>query len=210
MCPLCRVAHKADREYIWHFYDEGSDQGESIDELRRSCGLCAQHTEMLRVIDLEAMKSTLAITTMFADVLAGISEDLESLRTQAAFERAACPACANRDRLVRANAQYLFDELASSPGHRETFARSPGLCFAHFELAWNVAASRADRELILEVQRNATRALLADLREHIRKQDNRFRHEPPGAESDSWERAIRMTTGWPPPATSAGEPEPPR
>lgn len=126
ICPLCRVAHKADREYIWHFYDEGSDQGESIDELRRSCGFCAQHIEMLRQIDVEAMKSTLAIATMFADVLAGVAEDLESQRTDASFERAACPACVNRDRHLRANAGYLLDELASGPGYRETFAQSPG------------------------------------------------------------------------------------
>ena len=207
MCPLCRVAHKADREYIWHFYDEGADQGESIDELRRSCGFCAQHIEMLRQIDVKAMKSTLAITTMFADVLAGICEDLESLGPAAAVERAACPACVNRNRLVRANARYLLDELACSPGHRETFARSPGLCFAHFELTWSVARSRADRELILETQRTATRSLLADLREHIRKQDDRFRHEPTGPEADSWARAIQLTAGWPPPSTSAAEPE---
>jgi hypothetical protein len=45
MCPLCRVAHKADREYIWHFYDEGADQGDSIDELRRSCGCLLQHRD---------------------------------------------------------------------------------------------------------------------------------------------------------------------
>jgi hypothetical protein len=24
MCPLCRVAHKADREYIWQFSEQGS------------------------------------------------------------------------------------------------------------------------------------------------------------------------------------------
>jgi hypothetical protein len=204
------VAHKADREYIWHFYDEGADQGESIDELRRSCGFCAQHIEMLRKIDVEAMKSTLAITTMFADVLAGICEDLELLGPAAAFERAACPACVKRDRLVRANAGYLLDEMASSPGHTETFARSPGLCFAHFELTWSVARSRGDRELILEVQRSAVRSLLADLREHIRKQDDRFRNEPAGPEIDSWARAIQLTAGWPPPSTSAAEPEGPR
>jgi hypothetical protein len=207
MCPLCPVMHKADREYIWHFYDEGADQGESIDELRRSCGFCAEHTEMLRKIDMEAMKSTLAITTMFADVLAGICKDLESLGPAAAFERAACPACVNRDRLVHANARYLLDELASSPGYRETFASSPGLCFAHFQLTWSVALSRADRELILDVQRTATHSLLADLREHIRKQDDRFRHEPVGPEADSWARAIQLTAGWPAPSTSAAKPE---
>src|SRR5579859_5701343 len=31
ICPLCRVAHKADREYIWQFYDERSNDGAVID-----------------------------------------------------------------------------------------------------------------------------------------------------------------------------------
>ena len=154
MCPLCRVAHKADREYIWHFFDEGSDQGESIDAVRRAFGFCDQHIEMLRRIELDGMRSTLAISTMFADTFAGIVADLDSLAPNAPFHRASCPACANRDKLVEANGQYLLDELATSPGDREDYESSPGLCFAHFELVWRLAQTREERELLLTVQRN--------------------------------------------------------
>lgn len=207
MCPLCRVAHKADREYIWHFFDEGADQGESIDAVRRACGFCAEHIEMLRRIEMEGMKSTLAISTMFADTFAGIVEDLDALTSDASFRRTPCTACTNRDERLRANAQYLLDELATSPGHRETFEASPGLCFAHFELVWDIAQSVEDRELILGVQHNAARSLLQELQEHVRKHDDKFRHEPKGTERDSWRRAIFLTAGWPPPAESAAEPE---
>ncbi len=207
MCPLCRVAHKADREYIWHFFDEGSDQGEAIDEVRHACGFCDAHIEMLRRIEVDGMKSTLSLSTMFVDTFAGIVQDLKSLGVGNRFRRAPCPACANRDELVRTNAQYLLDELATSPGHRETFEASPGLCFAHFELVWDAAKFAEDRELILDVQRKAARALLEDLQEHVRKHDDKFRHEPKGAERDSWQRAIFMTAGWPAPAASAAEPE---
>ena len=207
MCPLCRVAHKADREYIWHFFDVGADQGESIDALRRACGFCAEHIEMLRRIDMEGMQSTLAISTLFADTFTGIVEDLASLTPNASFQRTPCPACASRDQHLRANAQYLLDELATSPGHRETFEASPGLCFAHFELVWGVAGTIEDRKLILSVQRNATASLLHELEEHVRKHDNKFRDEPKGSEQDSWQGAIFLTTGWPPPAESAAVPE---
>jgi hypothetical protein len=207
MCPLCRVAHKADREYMWHFFDEGADQGESIDAVRSAFGFCSDHIEMLRRIEMEGMKSTLSISTMFADTLAGIVEDLDSLSTGSSFRRGPCPACANRDERVQANARYLLDELATSPGHRETFESSPGLCFAHFELVWNATEDREDRALILAAQRDAARALLHDLQEHVRKHDHKFRHEPKGAERDSWQRAIRLTAGWAPPAESAAEPE---
>ncbi len=207
ICPLCRVAHKADREYIWHFFDEGTDHGDSIDTVRRACGFCDDHVEMLRRIEIDGMKSTLAISTMFADTLAGIVEDLDSLTANDAFRAAPCPACANREERLRANARYLLDELATSPGHRETFEGSCGLCFPHFELVWDIAQTREDRELILTVQRKATRLLLRELQEHVRKHDDKYRHEPKGAEHDSWRRAIFLTAGWPPPTESAAEPE---
>jgi hypothetical protein len=207
MCPLWRVVHKADREFMWHFFDEGVDQGDSIDAVRRAFGFCDEHIDMLRRIEMEGMKSTLAISTMFANTFAGIVQDLEALSPRGSFHRSPCPACANRDERVQANAKYLLDELATSPGHRERFETSPGLCFGHFELVWDAAQTDEDRKLILSVERTAASALLRDLQEHVRKHDNKFRHEPKGAERDSWRRAIFMTAGWPPPAESAAEPE---
>lgn len=62
-------------------------------------------------------------------------------------------------------------------------------------------------KLILGVQRHAARALLDELQEHVRKHDDKFRHEPKGPERDSWRRAIFMTAGWLPPTESAAEPE---
>lgn len=199
MCPLCRVAHKADREYIWHFFDEGADRGESIDTVRHAFGFCAQHIEMLRRIELDGMKSTLAISTMFADTFAGIVEDLGSLEPTDDFHRERCPACANRDELLRANAEYLLDDLATTPVRRRAFEASPGLCFEHFELAWGIATTVEDRRLILEVQRRSAGTLLRELRERV----------DTGVDSGAWRRAIQLTAGWPPLAQSAAEPEQP-
>jgi hypothetical protein len=108
---------------------------------------------------------------------------------------------------VRKNELYLLDGLATSPGHREKFEASPGLCFAHFELVWDLAPSHDDQQLLLTVQRNSARWLLHELCEHVRKHDHKFRHESNGAERDSWQRAIFLTAGWPPPSESAAEPE---
>src|SRR5581483_3430654 len=69
MCPLCRVAHKADREYNWHFFDEGADCDDQIDQVRAAYGFCSEHVEMLRRLEMEGLDSTLAISTMFADAL---------------------------------------------------------------------------------------------------------------------------------------------
>ncbi|HJS95875.1 MAG TPA: hypothetical protein VJ741_16540 [Solirubrobacteraceae bacterium] len=193
------MAHKADREYIWHFFDEGADRGESIDAVRHAFGFCAEHIEMLRRIEIDGMKSTLGISTMFADTFAGIVEDIDLLKPGEDFRRERCPACANRDELLRVNAEYLLDDLATTHGRRAAFETSPGLCFAHFELVWGIAATVEDRQLILDVQRRSAGRLLQELRVRVDS----------GAEDGAWERAIHLTAGWPPPARSAAEPERP-
>lgn len=209
MCPLCRVTHKADREFIWHFFDQGADQDDALDAVRRAFGFCAEHTGMLSRIDTEGMKSTLAISTMYADTFTRIVDGLGCLQPDAQFRRATCPACVNRSELVRANARYLLDALATNPGIREKYTGSTGLCFAHFELVWNIADA-ADRTLIGRVQRDAAASLLSELAGHVRKHDHRYRDEPKGSERDAWQRAVLMTAGWPPPDVSASEPEGPR
>lgn len=207
MCPLCRVAHKADREYIWHFYDERSNDMNAVEEVCRSFGFCAEHIEMLRRIDVEDMKTTLSISVLLTDTFTGIVEQLEGLTPSSAFEPRQCPACASREDYLRRNAHYLLDMLATRAGYREEFEASPGLCFPHFRLAWRLARTRDDREQLLDVQRTTAQGLLRELQEHVRKHDDKFRHEPKGPERDSWLRAIFLTTGWPPPARSAAEPE---
>lgn len=208
MCPMCRVAHKADREYMWHFYDEQSNDMDAIEEVQRAFGFCAEHIEMLRRIDVEGMKTTLTISVLLADAFAGILDQLEGLSPDRAFEPEQCPACASREHYLRRNAVYLLDMMATSNVYRKQFSASSGLCFPHFDLTWQLARTRSDRELLLSVQRGATESLLHELREHVRKHDDKYRREPKGPERDSWQRAILATTGWPPPAQSVGEPEP--
>ncbi len=204
---MCRVAHKADREYIWHFYDERSNDMGAVEEVARAFGFCAEHIEMLHRIDVEDMKTTLSISVLFADTFAGIVDRLHALSPDVAFEPAQRPACADRDEYLHRNAQYLLDLMATTPAYRSTLESSLGLCFPHFKLAWQLARTRDDRELLLSVQQDGADSLLQELRDHVRKHDDKYRHEAKGPERDSWQRAIFLTTGWPAPAQSAAEPE---
>ena len=115
ICPLCRVAHKADREYIWHFYDEQSNDMGAVEEVRRAFGFCAEHIEMLRRIDVEDMKTTLSISVLFADTFTGIVEQLQALSPDAAFEPAPCPACASRDEYLHRNAAVPARHAGDDP-----------------------------------------------------------------------------------------------
>ena len=110
-------------------------------------------------------------------------------------------------RLRRSRASHPPQRRRESRSAGDAFAASPGVAFGHFELAWELAPARADRELLLTVQRAGARSPLRELQEHVRKHDHKFRREPKGAERDSWRRAIFLTTGWPPPVESAAEPE---
>ena len=70
MCPLCRVAHKADREYMWQFSEEGFGNEATMEALARARGFCTEHADMLRRIDV-AMKSMLGISTIYVELFAG-------------------------------------------------------------------------------------------------------------------------------------------
>jgi hypothetical protein len=196
MCPLCRVAHKLEREYVWYFFDEYSSQDWALKQVRDAHGFCAQHAEALRRVEVEGIKSTLGISQVYFDTLQGLDADLKALDSGGQLVSTTCPACAYRDEGVGKNARYLLDEIAESERSRERFLASPGLCVPHFQLVWT-EADQPEREAVLEVQRRAVASLAVALAEHVRKQGDEAKGEPTGNEADSWLRAIHMTSGWP-------------
>ncbi len=207
MCPLCRVAHKADREYMWHFSEEGFGDEATVEALARAHGFCAEHADMLRRIDFE-MSSMLGISTIYADLFADLAAELAALDVKQPCARGACPACTNRDTALRKNARNLLATLTATAGAiAENFPSSPGMCFPHFELVWASGGTPQVRELIRDVQRRAVDDALGDLREYIRKEGAEFKHEPRGSEQDAWRRARLLAEGWPAPKESASVPE---
>lgn len=210
MCPLCRVAHKANREYVWHFFEEYAATDSGAGALRAARGFCLEHAEALRRLEVEGLGSTLGISEIYEDAFEGIVDELDALDARRSDVAAAapCPACANRSEELHRNARYLVELLADDPRSRERYEGSTGLCLPHFALVWTMGdAGRSERSFLLEVQRASARQMLADLREHIRKQGAEAKGEPPGPEQDSWERALHLTAGWPPPAEVVGRPE---
>jgi len=207
ICPLCRVAHKSDREYVWQLSEEGSGDEETMSAISRAHGFCAEHAEMLRRVDA-GVKSMLGLSSMYAEVLGDLQADLAARDVSRQTEVAACPGCANRDAAVGKNAQYLLGMLGSGiGGFADRFAASAGLCFPHFDLVWNTGGSADARRLVLDVQARVVTELASELGEFIRKEGVEFRYEPKGREQDAWQRAMWLTSGWPAPAVSAGIPE---
>jgi hypothetical protein len=207
MCPLCRAAHKLDREYMWNFFDERSSDEDALDQVAAARGFCAEHAEQLRRIEVDGLKSTIAISDVYEHTLRALAADLAALDDGDRLAATACPACANRDQGVTRNARYLLDELAENAEFGERFRVSPGLCVTHFQLAWDASRTSEERALLRDTELDAVRSLLADVHEHLRKQRAEHSAELPGAEADSWQRALWLTGGWPAPAASGAVPE---
>ncbi len=206
ICPLCRAAHKLDREYVWNFFDQRSSDEDALDEVSAARGFCAEHAEQLRRIEVDGLKSTIAISDVYEHTLRKLAADLAALDDDDRLAAAACPACANRQHGVQRNARYLLDELGENAEFRERFRASPGLCVAHFQLAWDASRTTEERTLLRDTELDAVRSLLADVHEHLRKQRAEHSNES-GGETDSWQRALWLTGGWPAPTVSAGIPE---
>lgn len=195
-CPLCRVAHKAEYEYLWYFFDEYSTQDAAMDELTAAHGFCARHAGGLRRIEVDNLRSTLGLSQTYEDVLGGVVSQLERLGSAGSWSAAPCPACAYRDGEVERQVGYLLELLQEHPATRARFESSPGLCLPHFGQVW-ANARGAICELLRGVQLRAAAELRDQLTEHIRKQGAEARDEAPGPEADAWERAINFTAGWP-------------
>ena len=148
MCPLCRAAHKLDREYMWHFFDERSSDEDALDQVAAARGFCSHHAEQLRRIEVDGLKSTIAISDVYEHTLRTLAAELAALDDSHRLAAATCPACANRDHGVAQNARYLLDELSENAGFRERFRASPGLCVAHFQLAWDASRTSEERALL--------------------------------------------------------------
>ena len=150
-CPLCHVAHKLDREYMWHFFDGYADSGEAIDALRAARGFCAAHADQLRILEVDGTGSTLGLSTVYVETLEGVLADLDAAAARGALARtAACPACAYRDAELERQAGYLHALLDESEDARAAFTDGPGVCLAHLPLAFTAAASDEQRARLLE------------------------------------------------------------
>jgi hypothetical protein len=200
-----------DCEYMWAFFDEYSQSDSTLDRLRRARGFCAEHAERLLRLEVEGLHSNLGISNVYLDTFQGLADQVGSLKPGSTLpEPEKCPACEYRDEEVERNAGYLLEEIRANSSSRERFLNSNGLCFPHFQLVWERAEDPAEQELLLELQGRVVAELVRDLSENIRKQGHEVQGGPSERESNSWQRAIYLTTGWSKDALRDPRPDPER
>jgi hypothetical protein len=93
MSPLCWVAHMADREYLWDFFEEYSTTEAGIEALQASGGFCLEHAQAPRRLEVEGLGSTFGISELYEDAFAGIVARLDRLAIDArkAGAESPCP-----------------------------------------------------------------------------------------------------------------------
>jgi len=107
---------------------------------------------------------------------------------------APCPACESGDRtdhLAQRELVAFFQELP----RRQAYQASDGVCLPHLRELLLLAQTPEVTQFLLDEERGHWERLQAELQEYCRKHDYRFRHEPCGAERDSWRRAARKLAG---------------
>lgn len=106
-----------------------------------------------------------------------------------------CIACEGR---AESEARFVqvFCEAAGDAELRAAFAKSDGVCLEHLRLLLHgLDGVENDLKWLVTTQRGIWERLFGDLEEFIRKNDYRFRHEPMGAEGDSWRRVVLWLSG---------------
>jgi hypothetical protein len=86
-------------------------------------------------------------------------------------------------------------DYSSEEDFGREFSRSAGICFPHLTLAIEKYPEHRNLGLLVQRQMKKWESLKVELEEFIRKHDYKCAHEPQGAESDSWKRALEMLVG---------------
>lgn len=198
-CPLCELERAAVRQYLDNvLYEFVNDPGVRA-SLAKSKGYCHRHAHILA-----SLHKGSGVAILYEDQLAAYVESLSESERRVSNRRwkpdkewtnhDACPACQIQLQQRKHAIGVLCDGLAE-PAMREAYERCPGLCAPHLIHVLEHAHSPEQRQYLLAIQRRQVEALLAEIREFIRKQDYRFSDEGFGREGDSWRRAIHRLVG---------------
>ena len=211
-CPVCSLAERNSFRFLDALlYERVNDVG-TREGLRKSLGFCNWHAWKC----LEVPNAPLGLGIIHQDLLGQILERLggiqRSLPLRIPFLRRlrnrrkaknalspirpghSCPACRSIRFFEEMYLEILLDYFSEEDFERE-FSRSAGICFPHLTIAIEKDPGHRNLGPLVQRQMKKWESLKAELEEFIRKHDYKYAHEPRGAESDSWKRALEMIAG---------------
>ena len=211
-CPVCSLAERNSFRFLDALlYERVNDVG-TREELRKSLGFCNWHAWK----SLEVQNCPLGLGIIYNDMLERIQERLakvqHSIPVFIPFIRRllprgkvknsnrllrpshSCPVCQSVRFFEETNLGILLDFISERDFERQ-FSGSAGICFPHLIIAIEKFPGHENLPLLIERQMTKYESLQGEVSEFIRKHDYQYAHEPRGAESDSWKRALEMVVG---------------
>jgi len=204
-CPLCRLAARAERNFVDSLNYERVLDLPTRDSLKASWGLCPQHTRQWQ--DLQG--SALSMAIVYRISLLDLLRDTEELPQPKLLRRgrdaaqlaqtlepsAPCIVCEIAAGTAQRFADLLLKDL-SDPAEQLLLCDCGGLCLPHLRLALTRPGAGKHYRLLIDVHRAAWQTLMGELDEFIRKNDYRFHHEKLTAtEADAWLRTLDTIVG---------------
>ena len=211
-CPVCSLVERNSFRFLDALlYERVNDVG-TRQGLRKSLGFCNWHAWKC----LEVPNAPLGLGIIHQDLLGQILERLS--RIQRSFPMRipflrrlrkkgkakkdlpsirpghSCPACQSVRFFEEMYLGILLDYIPEEDFGNQ-FSVSSGICFPHLNIAIELYPRHGNLGLLIQRQMEKWESLRAELGEFIRKHDYKYNHEPWGAESDSWKRALEMLVG---------------
>jgi len=220
-CAFCLLQQRAAERYLDALLWESVNDPSLRREVSAARGFCRSHAWLL-----VRPGAALSAAILYKDVVLGASRALQAaashrpslwqrLRTrlrrpnmpedpvvQALAAQRICPACTNAREIEQHLCATVETAIQRSDEFLLRYRSSSGLCLDHFSTLTAALQPSRLRQPLWEAQSAVWQRLDAELAEFIRKNDHRFRGEPFGVERDAWERAIALTSGPQPAATS--------
>jgi hypothetical protein len=213
-CPACELMRRKPMHYIDHALYGLVVDPNAQNLFAETGGYCRRHAEALLKIPWgSALGVAILYNRLIEDASAalqagrgiaagrrkrtGLSLDLNRRREKpAADDRPDCLACRVERETEQGVLRTVADSLrAGDERMRGAVEGREGFCLYHLD---RVLALESDGKARAALRRHGLRraeALLADLKEFIRKCDYRFSREQMGAEGDSWMRAVAWVAG---------------
>jgi hypothetical protein len=215
-CALCRIGEASNKRYLGHVLHESVNDLTVRRRLLDAWGFCRRHAWYFVRLETATMRDGLGTTILAEGLIEALQLALDSTAAEAARSRRGtrrearrwrgqtkkalsatgeCPACAEQQSHERYAASVLMKVLDEA-GWRERLAGSDGLCLPHLRVMLEDADAPDEAlDQVLADHRRRLTAVLADLKEYIRKHDYRFTAEPPGREADGFRRATALLAG---------------
>ncbi len=208
-CPLCRLLLNGVERLLDSLLYERVNEAETQRAVRARRGLCNTHAWQMSRMTGNALGIAILYRAALDETLSavkplppsrlghvpGAPSQQERLRLADTLEPTEpCLACRLADdterRTLGTLTRYLGDERLLA-----ALRASYGLCLNHFRAALRQERRSAGMDVLIDIQRDIWGRLSAQLQEFIDKNDYRRMREPMGAESDSWQRALRALAG---------------